>query len=282
MAKGICRRQRYRPWRYRDCGRRRVHCPGGGRYQFIENRWIVQPLSSAVAELGSLDRVHMPMKTYSSLFFLGYLFSSLSAIAQGNLVFNGGFDSSAAGWVTNVSSGYYNPWKGNPGGCFDLAGSISQTISNLSPGASYFVSGSYDVAGGTLVSTPSFGVTINGNIEFEVAPLDYNWHGFNFSYTATSSSALLSLEAQIHGIGLGYRIDNILMQPLPKLAGNVAGTNIVLTWSTNVVGFVLQASTNFLSTTNWLNVTNSVAVVGSNRTVTVSATRPGQYFRLKL
>ena len=65
----------------------------------------------------------------------------------------------------------------------------------------------------------SFGVALDGVFLFEtVVPTDSNWHSFSFDYTATSTSALLSLEAQINGTydDYSYGIDNIAMYAVPE------------------------------------------------------------------
>ena len=144
------------------------------------------------------------------------LFLPRFAVAQGNLVVNGGFDSGVSGWTTNVSSGYYDPLKGDPGGCFTLYGSISQTIPNLVSGSSYAISGSYDVEGGTLGGTPSFGISMNGVVLDQVAPQDYLWHNFTFNYVAGSSSALLGLTAGLNETSDVYRVDNLSIQVVPE------------------------------------------------------------------
>ncbi|MGI8965891.1 MAG: PEP-CTERM sorting domain-containing protein, partial [Limisphaerales bacterium] len=64
---------------------------------------------------------------------------------------------------------------------------------------------------------PSFGVAINGSYLFEVAASpNGSWKSFNFFYTATTSSALLSLSSQINGTGVEYGIDNISVQAVPE------------------------------------------------------------------
>ena len=208
------------------------------------------------------------------------------ATAQANLVINGGFDLNASGWTTNTFSGYFDALKGNPGGCFTLFSSpaatptISQTINSLVHGANYVISGSYSIEGGNIVSTPSLGVAMNGTVLFQVAPPDYNWHNFNFAYIATSSSAVLSLAAHINGTSNSYRVDNIVMQPIPSLALRIAGANVILSWPTNTLGFSLQTTTN-LSPASWAAVTNTPVTVGSNYSIAFSATRQIQFFRLK-
>jgi len=43
-----------------------------------------------------------------------------------------------------------------------------------------------------------------------------NWRSFDFLYTASASTADLSLAAQIDGTGVVYEIDNIAMQAVPE------------------------------------------------------------------
>jgi hypothetical protein len=157
------------------------------------------------------------MRYWIGLFILFVLSASPTAKAQGNLIVNGTFDSDS-GWATNISSGYYSALKGDPDGCFNLAGSISQTIGSLVPGASYLVSGSYDLVFGTTTGGPGFGVDMNGVSYYSVAPTDYAWHDFSFNYTATSSSVVLSLNALINESLNQYRIDNIsvVAAPVPE------------------------------------------------------------------
>jgi len=202
------------------------------------------------------------------------------AVAQGSLVVNGGLDTGVSGWTTNASSGYYEARKGNPGGCFTLYSSISQTVTGLVPGSQYVISGSYDIEGGNIVSSPSFGVAIDGIFLFEVAPHDYSWHDFAFSYRATSSAVVLSVAARLNGTSDVYRIDNLALQPTPSVALRVVGTSIFLSWATNTVGFSLQSATN-LNTSNWVAVTNTPAIVGTNYSVTLSAAQQVRFFSLK-
>jgi len=148
------------------------------------------------------------------------------AIAQSNLVFNGGFDTNGAGW-TFVNGAHFG-WLGNPGYAVGLDGepspsndpTASQTINSLISGVDYIVSGDYQVAkdrGGGSPTDFSFGVAIDGSFLFEaVAPTNLNWQNFSFLYTATSSSAILSLSSQINGTGVSYVIDNIEMEAVPE------------------------------------------------------------------
>ena len=153
-----------------------------------------------------------------------------SVAAQGNLVINGGFDTDTSGWIlTNINfpegGGYQFTFGDPPGSVFlynPLFGSrapvpmASQTINGLTPGNLYIVSGNY-LGGGKDITDNSFGVALDGVFLFEsAAPADLNWHSFSFDYTATSTSALLSLEAQINGTNDSYEIDNISMEAVPE------------------------------------------------------------------
>jgi hypothetical protein len=169
----------------------------------------------------------MTLKTSVVLTALALSCFSQSATAQGNLVVNGGFDTDTSGWILtnlNVSEGGgYLSAVGNPPGSVSLYNpsspkipTASQAINNLTIGDLYIVSGYY-LGGGKNVSDKSFGVALNGIFLFEAAaPADLNWHSFNIEYTATSTSALLSLEAQINGTDDSYIIDNISMEAVPE------------------------------------------------------------------
>ncbi len=153
------------------------------------------------------------------------------ATAQDNLVVNGDFGSNAVGWtITDTLFGFgYSPVVGNPGGGVLLDNIIpspssdptaSQTITSLTPGIVYLVSGDYQpgkLRGSGLPTGPSFGVAINGDFLFTVAaPRDFVWRHFSFFHTASSPTAVLSLSSQINETGLSYAIDNIAMQAVPE------------------------------------------------------------------
>jgi hypothetical protein len=216
--------------------------------------------------------------------------------AQGNLVVNGSFTSGGGGaWTVTNAPGFAFAFEGNPGHCAPLDNptpsdstdpTISQTVHGLTPGVVYAVSGQYRFGkdrGGGSPADPNFGVAIDGLFLFEtLVPHDAVWRDFVFLHTATSPSVVLSLSAQRNYTGVSCFVDNVALQPFPSLAANVVGQNIVVKWHTNVAGFVLQSSTDLPSTLGWQNVTNSLIVAGSNYTVTLSATNPTRFFRLKL
>jgi hypothetical protein len=171
------------------------------------------------------------MKTYTSvLTALGLVLFVLlpeMAKAQGNLVFNGTFDSDALGWT--LSNGADWSPGGNPGGSvlLDNPGpspstdpTASVSINGLTPGFVYIVSGDYQKSkdrGGGSSTDSSFGVAMDGVFVLETTLADqFIWHSFIILYTATSSSAVLSLSSQINGTGISYGIDNIAMYAVPE------------------------------------------------------------------
>jgi PEP-CTERM motif len=177
---------------------------------------------------------HLFMKAYSILAVIIFASSSrVALLAQGNLVYNGGFE------AFNVTNGVANGWNfskwvgvgagGDPGLFALLYNSgvndptiptASQTITGLNPGDTYTISGNYELwknPNGNVFDS-SFGVAVNGNFLFEtVAPAtSLTWENFSFVYTATSSSMILSLSSQLNGTEVSYGIDNIAMYAVPE------------------------------------------------------------------
>jgi hypothetical protein len=215
------------------------------------------------------------------------------AAAQ-NLIVNGGFDTDATGWTASNDSpgGGWACCKGNPGGLFWLDNTtpslttdptISQVVNGQTPGVSYTVSGDYEKLidrGGGSPTGLSFGVAIDGVFRYEAPQSGWAWHSFGFAFVATSSSVTLSISAQRNGTGVSYGVDNIIMQPTPTFALRIVESNVVLSWPTNTLGFGIQSATN-LNAANWSVVTNVPTIIGSNYSVTLSATQQIQFFRLK-
>ncbi len=166
------------------------------------------------------------MKTGIAVVSLILLCQAQRATAQGNMVVNGGFDTDASGWsMINIGSGGgFLALFGNPPGSVVLENpsssnvpTASQEIGSLTLGQLYVVSGDYRRIAGKDTANISFGVALDGIYMFEtVVPSDNSWYNFNFDFTASSSSALLSLSAQINGADYSYAIDNIAMYAVPE------------------------------------------------------------------
>lgn len=94
---------------------------------------------------------------------------------------------------------------------------------------------------------------------------DYQWHvRFQDSRNGWSSN---STQTTFTTIG-------------PLLNGIKQGTNLVLKWPTNAVGFTLQLNTNLL-TTNWTAATPAPVIVSGQYTVTNKFTNQFKFYRLK-
>jgi len=59
-----------------------------------------------------------------------------------------------------------------------------------------------------------------------------------------------------------------------------AGNSVAISWPTNALDFVLQAADTF-SPVNWADMTTTVAVVGSENTLTNYVTGTNEFFRLR-
>jgi hypothetical protein len=160
---------------------------------------------------------------------LAVLWHSPFAAAQGNLVIEGDFNPNADAWTLVGAGTTWEGSKGDPEPDLILDSltaspspppSASQTIDGLVDGDTYVVSGDFrnvtDRGGGSPTDN-SFGVAINGVYLFEAAQESpNNWRSFDFLYTATASSADLSLAAEINGTGVVYEIDNISLEAVPE------------------------------------------------------------------
>jgi uncharacterized repeat protein (TIGR03803 family) len=77
----------------------------------------------------------------------------------------------------------------------------------------------------------------------------------------------------------GFGIVFGLSLPPPQLTITASGTNVILAWPTNVVGFTLQSTTNLLSPAAWVSYSGSVVIAGQN-TVTNPITGAQNFYRL--
>jgi hypothetical protein len=66
----------------------------------------------------------------------------------------------------------------------------------------------------------------------------------------------------------------------PPIAIRRAGTNILLSWTTNSLPAVVQGTSNIVALTVWSRTTNTVVVSNGLNTVNIPANKWGEYFRL--
>lgn len=80
--------------------------------------------------------------------------------------------------------------------------------------------------------------------------------------------------------GTGYgTVFKILIPPVLNFTQN--GSELVLSWPTNAVGFALQSAFDLNSPTGWIDFTNSPTVVGAQFTTTNLISGDAQFYRLK-
>jgi hypothetical protein len=66
-----------------------------------------------------------------------------------------------------------------------------------------------------------------------------------------------------------------------RLSIQPVAANLVLSWTNTATGFVLQSTRNLSPGTSWSNVSAAVLTTNGQNRVSVSASPPGQYYRLK-
>jgi hypothetical protein len=169
---------------------------------------------------------------------------------------------------------------------------------------------SYRIYAYTDWDTPLFGVGIYPDTDcLGVAPPDYRVDG-HVIFEADGSGTCKIIEAtgscsiwlgQVYPVSIQYsawfsnpssppasdtRHDwssnflNILSDQVPQMTITPSGTNYSFSWPTNAPGYGLQSSTNLLAG-SWSDVTNSAVIVGTDYSVTLSATPATMFFRLK-
>jgi hypothetical protein len=158
----------------------------------------------------------------------------LSQVAHADLITNGSFDSfvpsngTGGGWTSSNIDGR-GGWKGAgglPGAMFILndAGqyatdpTIQQTVTGLTAGETYRLTGDYAGAIGRFPDgccgshgASTFAIDVDGST---LALLDYpgptgTFGSFSFDIVATSSNMLIGFRAEIFGDDTDYKIDNI-------------------------------------------------------------------------
>ncbi|MBL8821859.1 MAG: PEP-CTERM sorting domain-containing protein [Planctomycetia bacterium] len=158
--------------------------------------------------------------TMPTLLFSCWL--STTAFAQ-NFVVNGTFNDSVpsngtgGSWTSStIGSGGWAATGGNPGGCFTLNENgffpdprIEQTITGLSIGQSYTVTGDYQIHVALGNPANSFGVLLDSNTLLQLGNPGATWTPFTVNFVATSSSHLIAFEAERNGSDHSYMIDNI-------------------------------------------------------------------------
>lgn len=78
-----------------------------------------------------------------------------------------------------------------------------------------------------------------------------------------------------------YLNGQLIVDSQPALEIRLLDKNVIVSWSTNAIGFALQASTNLFSTNLWSAVTNVIEIIDGQNVVTNLPVDPSVFFRLK-
>ena len=82
--------------------------------------------------------------------------------------------------------------------------------------------------------------------------------------------------------GSGHSVALLGTVPLrPSLQARPSGNELILSWSTNAVGFTLQSTLHLTLPLTWMESTNPPAVLGAQFTVTNTLSGPAQFYRLR-
>jgi len=161
-----------------------------------------------------------------------------------------------------------------PGGTGDSGNYfyVKPVVSGFSPGSGL---------AGTLV-------TITGNSFSNATAVLFN--GLNASFTPGNNTQLTAVVptnattgpiSVVAPAGTGVSAGNFVVDTLTLSVKLLTNGPVVISWTTNATGFLLQANTNLNSQAGWLSLTNVPVVVSGKNTVTNSPTNSATFYRLK-
>jgi alpha-tubulin suppressor-like RCC1 family protein len=82
--------------------------------------------------------------------------------------------------------------------------------------------------------------------------------------------------------GLSHSVVLLGTAPLlPLLNARPSGNGLILSWSTNAVGFTLQSTLDLVPPVTWVDVTNAPAIIGAQWVVTNTFSGSAQFYRLR-
>ena len=169
--------------------------------------------------------------------------------------------------------------------------SFSNGSDGTNPGAGLVLLGRnlYGTAygGGTWGNGSVFAVNTNGSsftTLYSFTP--YSGMGLQNNDGANPEAELILSGSILYGTayegGGGYHGTIFsLGLPQPQLTINYSGTNVILTWPTNSTDFILESTTNLVSTVIWKSVSTMPAVVYTNNAVTNGVTNAQIFYRLR-
>ncbi|MEO7299473.1 MAG: IPT/TIG domain-containing protein [Verrucomicrobiota bacterium] len=142
----------------------------------------------------------------------------------------------------------------------------------------------FSPGGGVAGST----ITITGSSFTNVTAVQFN--GFNASFSLGNNSQLTALvpagattgpiSVTAPG-GTAVSAANFVVDSVSLSIRLLTNRAVAISWTTNALGFALQANNNLVNTNGWMAVTNSPAVVNGKNTVTNNATNMVTFYRLR-
>ena len=165
------------------------------------------------------------------------------------------------------------------------AGSLSQTISNLTAGQPYTLSYAYNARSG---NAPRLKATIGATTvqDENVTPVGggapYNVR--SGSFTAADTTALLTFAQTATG-DQTVLLDNVAITPggvvsgPPVRAQLATGNTVRFSWPTSATGFVLQSTASLPG--GWTDVNLPVVIVGTENVVTDTIGTGNKFYRLQ-
>jgi hypothetical protein len=94
------------------------------------------------------------------------------------------------------------------------------------------------------------------------------------------SGGVYELPARTNEVAVGYQLFDSVGPTLPSLSVSRDATNVVIQWSGQAEGLLLQTSDHLAPTAAWTTVTNVPVLVHSMFTVTLPAADQQRFFRL--
>lgn len=184
-------------------------------------------------------------------------------------------------------------------------GAVQLSVTLALSGSCSATPGNNPFGGPRATCSGGLSVVINGNVFFGVNGGTEETRIYNFDSNAAGTGDIavpitytLNVQGEAHdGVADGdYSHTGHLYLSAPGLLRtesgqsyalrptlNIlrAGTNVVISWSTNVSGYQLESTANLVAGNQWVAVTNTPTVVGLENVVTNSVSPIGIFYRLK-
>jgi hypothetical protein len=166
-------------------------------------------------------------------------------------------------------------------GTLSLNGSYNLTGGTLNFGISSLTSfGQIDLAGNPAPLTGTLSANLNDNY----VPLAGNaFQVLNFTsssgvFTRTNLPLAAVWQTTYHPANVTISVLQLVPAPVLQIAASLP--NVVISWTTNSSGYLLNSTHSLAQPISWSLVTNNIVVSGSSKTVTIDADNGPQFFQL--